>query len=1428
MPRIEYNTSVEKHNKSLIYDDCIYDSTINLINKTLDDIKLKTTGAIPEDKVQNAYKFISIKPIMIIVNTNTEITKESISTKELTTLIDRQLNLLSTEMNYVADNINFLNYQEITTSNLLEIKSALPTIINLENKDWEISENGRIEFELKGNDGLKDFINLFDIGNDTLWSKKVISKIDLEKEAIFYPHLNIIDLLLENKVSNRHVIFRLNNAALVITSPLYSIKKMINTTTINNNNNNSSSFKFMKNFDKYTTEGQTNKILSLDNLSFARIRNILKIKDYTSLYKKNDIDDTYYYYYHNKRIENKKQNNILLTKGYIPGYTTNDDDNNTSEIQNEHMRKMYEKIDFLICNAVLEKKPNQDTEGMTSIRDCRMEVIGEDLCKLIDDGKRIVKTFETSVNIMSNESFSCNHLKVHTLAIFDNLFDANIAINRNSDNNLNKPSLSVDIKINGNLLSYLDKSEPTAINLMDGSAIFSGGQFVANFMGDLKLQPMFEKSFLTNYYYSISIEKIALDLLNTPCISSNGQINTERYRSVVKFLYKILFENDKEVENKLNNMAKLALALSHELFSISGSAPFEDRLWNVPHWDFPIGTIVSLYIMLFERYYSSNELWNIVHGAVLKELLGPIFDFIFEKGVWVSYHVQSFIAWTIEDMLLPLLNKKCLSIGTMDTIMALAFHWIVISSATRNGGLCNCFPNSCTWFYLEPKRKLIDYVYSPIPKFILCGNKISSEIPTIPKELYRIINEWVSSKRITDRIFTIRNFVTPKKCPLVYTFIVNPLNGLRINIKSSSAQENGDFNDNQKIRYKYSPPLALLEKSSTFLPLGTLNDLGLLESSLNVFLTNKNDLCLLDPNQTNSNIIKILKQKKIVSEYNNNDQMDDEEYIHVHNGNIDILYCTSLLSQKTLNSLKDRKKDIQSHINDIADIISFKTIEEITSPVTKGCIDFYNTDNDGFSWLFKYGSNFNLETLKVPLTEIVYISSATGLEKLDKLLSLLNVNITNNNNDDALKKNNNTNMRTLVPFPLLEHLQEYHQIKKQQHDGNNNNKSFNIDNILFFIYKHLPMVLESIALRVMITCEAKEIELVKQIAINVSRIIADSLLICLDPKNALNVKMTLEEPVQLSFENGIISLRRKKRETNVSDNMIEKINQNKLNCLASSEYVTSLIKETNIQEKYFGYIKSLLLPSLSIIFTQEEKEIIDQENSPILKNMMDRRGFENINLSWNDDNILKPYIVPTFQTDDGSKHVLFSNMPDNVHIYVPIVPSSILTAKDIKIVLNTALERTKHLNDLKKKQIENRIIYGRQIIEKIKEMWMNSNINENKIKEALQKDQISYLRNNQLVSIKNEQILSKLPYFIDVNKYHLHLAIKNITDIDYYLKVPNFWRMMNIERMLVFAIELMLIQLGELINVGLDTAKQLSRVVDVTKCLYNTERSVIF
>jgi len=169
-------------------------------------------------------------------------------------------------------------------------------------------------------------------------------------------------------------------------------------------------------------------------------------------------------------------------------------------------------------------------------------------------------------------------------------------------------------------------------------------------------------------------------------------------------------------------------------------------------------------------------------------------------------------------------------------------------------------------------------------------------------------------------------------------------------------------------------------------------------------------------------------------------------------------------------------------------------------------------------------------------------------------------------------------------------------------------------------------------------------------------------------------------------------------------------------------------------------------------------------------------------------------------------------------------------AEQIKSVLELAKDKTKHL--IKHKESESTSIknYKEEITKKFVEIWgeYNTRDKQNKVNEAIQADILSALKSKQKIAIKNKKLLSSLPFFLDINTYFLHLAIRSITDIDYYVRVPNFWRMMNIQEMLKFAIDIMLITLQKLVNVGLNTARRFSELAKVAKNLHEAENSVMF
>nr|BDT62403.1 MAG: wsv289-like protein [Melicertus latisulcatus majanivirus] len=1549
MPTVEkVELNVDKLHEIAYYDNAShqhnYNAALNLIDTSSLEFKLNTCGTITDETtLKQTIKYIDIWPKIIIVETNNHITNESLSTFSLTELIKFRFETLNNHAN--SDDSLSKDIIQSTKNRLEYIKSVLPTIIILQPNEWEITESGRIYFSLKGHEGLQDLVSVFDVTFED-WVSKTLSVISLDTEAVFYPHLDILDIVLDHNALlstyklfstrlKRQVIFRLKGTHLVITSPLYSGKTNYNFSTT----------------DKYKKRKHdlidNDIILMIEKGLYQNHHSIEKIKDIISYHKQEEnygcihIDKNFYYSVKNT---DKKPIPLMLTQGFIPGYTLldencnyNDNNNNnddggdeiddygggTSYSDNKSVTKkenQFKTVDFLVSCAVIEniheRNRNARDEGATGVTQEGTTGITHEGTRrdnnngiTIDDetiyanktsSKNMDNLLKTNNDVIQkinkistkNHTLVSSNWKVDTIAIFNNFIDANKIISQSAEHG--HKNIKVDIQIDGkNLLS----SVTTGLNAMNGSSVFRGGRLVGDFDGHVHFRPIFDECFPVQYYPYIPMNELVSYLLDPPqSIREREVAGHERYQPAVRLLYKVLFENDVKkyakdsnasqttsysnnnnyhnnnnnnninnsdiVKKILNKMTQFTLQLSQKLFGICDTSLFSDRLWNYSHWDFPIGVVVCLYGMLLQRLGTSHELWKITHEAVLVQLLVPVFDCIIENGIWVASQVRSFMGWTIEDVLMPLLKTKntiVLSNEAIDSITYLAFQWIAIDSAAKNKGLCKCFPNSLTWFYIEPNRKMIDYVYSPIPKFILSDHMLLSDAPVTSKTVHTLIQNWIPTKRIGDRLFAIRNLVMPirRSFSYSYSFTLNSLNGLRIVIKGSSPHNdndnggeekensNGNNEDDITIKYHYIPPVALSEPNAGLLSLGTLKDLKMLDASLSVVWTDK-----ASSQYSASEIIKKeMKQKKFNVDNTSNTDTIQDKYIVIENSSYNINYWMSQLSCETLKLITDKKKSTHSFIDGIAEDLPLDVIEEMASPIIKNCITFNSNDNDGFSWLFDYGLNFHLVKLE-PLSDHVHLSNSTGIDKLDKLLSnftttreKMNINTsittttTNNNKDDFNINDNHQNnkpnygdhkMRTLVPFQFLEHVKHYHYQKQwKTHETTENSSAFNIDSTLIFIYKKLPKVLECIMLRIMITSEQEEIELVRKLAINVSRIIADSLLICLDPRNAHNIKMTLEEPVMITRdEMGVFSLRKKgKRDTqdeNDNNLMLTEI-------LSSSKYL-SLISEKNsvYKDTLRDYFNSLNWSrSLSSIFTKEEREIIDNENSPVQKNIKNRRGLENISQTWTDDNINRPYVVPTFQGKDGNRFASLMNMPDNLHIYVPTLPTSFLMAEQIKSILDIAKDKTKHLIANKKEQSDLIEKHKNEINEQFMTIWGNSG-RLNKLEEAFRQDFLSVLKGKQNIAIKNKKLFFNLPFLLDLVQYQLHLAIRSVTDIDYYIKVPNFWRMMDIDEMLKFAISLMLITLEKLVNVGLNTAKRFSEIAEAAKCLHKAEDNVMF
>nr|BDT62924.1 MAG: wsv289-like protein [Trachysalambria curvirostris majanivirus] len=1445
---IQYN-GINNNNHDNIY---INNTVLSMIDKAGIEFKIDNTGTITnKDILAKTKKHISIWPTMIVVEANTTITQEAISTKSLSQLITNKIKHLDDKYN---NNNNRLYMPGIkkTKENLQYIKSILPTIIIMEPNEWKITEEGRIDFILSGTEGLQDIVSLFDINLDN-FELRTLSLINLNTEAVFYPHLDNLDVVLDHialstsKMYNiklkRHIIFRFKGANLVITSPLYSAK-----TTCDNFNDPSGDCIIR---EKDTTKNKIRKIRNDDdkNRSYC-------LDDYKTLYHNSiiKINDIIYPYipgkYCNPMGENHKEKVlIMLMKGYIPGYSyMNIDDNNnnnnkstngTLNIEWAHsadkiseelkLKNLHYFISYITIYNINDKQNNEKNK------------------KAKDNQRYVEKNIHNLVEIIKNVKnvdYSPSILKVDTVALFNSITEATKVITQSPENKYN--NIKADIKIDGNLLS---SSLINGISRISGNPIFCGGMLVADTADQISLKPIFEKSFPELYYDYIPIKELVIYLVDFPqSIRSEHWSCKGRYSHITTLIYNILFKDIcDETEKVLTKMNLLVTEVSNKLFGISNNCVFTDRIWNLSHWDFPISVIVSLYGLLVEQINVEHDLWTVTHMIILEKLIMRVFDSLFEIGVWVSSQVRAFMAWVVEDVLLPLLCNKTIVIKykkALDNIIKLSFQWIAVDSAANNNGLCKCFPNRNTWFYIEPKRKMVEYTYSPIPRFILSDSSFISEVPISSKSVHNLIKNWPPIKGVGEKLFAIRNMTTQWRQPLKCSFIINCLNGLKIDIKRTPQNDNDNYDDNNcfdadmSTKYNYKPPQALLQPDAQMLPLGHMRDHNLLESSLSVLWKSKKKKT---KDKLGKTIIKILKQSDMfLDDTFDNGYLDNDNIIN------DVNFSNYSL-MRIINKKRENHRYILTNIMQLP----LNIIEEVAS-ITSGSISFNDTENDGFSWLFDYGLLFNIVKPDLPSNDNhVATTTSIGLDKIDKLLYLIENTIEENTytvtNDINEYKNispiisddlNKTSIfqqkikeqsdlkikHSLLPFSFLEHIDHSRIVDIKNHNTTTISK-INIDSTLLFIYGKLPYVLEDIILRILLTFEPKEVEFIRKLAISVSRIIADSLLITLDPRNAINIKNTLKEPITMVRDSmGIISMYRKGQRRSEYYDGDNDNSKSLITEILSSSKVLSLISDKDTLQTYINSLHTYR--PVSTIFSNEEKAIIEEENSPMLKNMRTRRGLEDTSQSWTHDNINQPYVVPTFE-ENGDRCALLADMPDNVNIFVPVIPSLFLLDVHTENIKEMVKENTKHITDKRKEEEDNIRKYRDEIFNKILEKWTTKNNDTVKnILDAADVDILTMMQNKQAIAIKNAKLLTSIPFCMDIDAYNLHLLIRNNDDIDYYLKVPNFWRIMNIEELLKFAIEMMLITLNELIKVGLSTAAQFLNIADIIKRLYKADKNI--
>ena len=127
--------------------------------------------------------------------------------------------------------------------------------------------------------------------------------------------------------------------------------------------------------------------------------------------------------------------------------------------------------------------------------------------------------------------------------------------------------------------------------------------------------------------------------------------------------------------------------------------------------------------------------WAYMHMSVIQLVLSPLFDAVLRSGAWAITELRDFLRWILEETFLRYTttpdqhNTLILRQPVLDSMARLCVSWAVMQSGAENCGLCVAFSAEPP-FIIEPEISLENYALSDTPSILLSGENVVDRIRT--------------------------------------------------------------------------------------------------------------------------------------------------------------------------------------------------------------------------------------------------------------------------------------------------------------------------------------------------------------------------------------------------------------------------------------------------------------------------------------------------------------------------------------------------------------------------------------------------------------------------------------------------------------------------------------------------------------------------
>jgi len=360
-------------------------------------------------------------------------------------------------------------------------------------------------------------------------------------------------------------------------------------------------------------------------------------------------------------------------------------------------------------------------------------------------------------------------------------------------------------------------------------------------------------------------------------------------------------------------------------------------------------------------------------------------------------------------------------------------------------------------------------------------------------------------------------------------------------------------------------------------------------------------------------------------------------------------------------------------------------------------------------------------------------------------------------------------------------------------------RTINVTDTELFLRQKFPYVLSSIIQRLAIVVGRNEVGVIHDVCESISNILADSLLIAVDPDSTERMLKSIPGRfgISISGRDGSLSL----------------LNTNKDTEDISLPPTPKSSDSNNTKESVAKHLESAMVPPpASRLLSAGE-----------LAQLASSGGMNNLRHSGHH----RPKGHQSHVITDRSA-IPLSSLPHLTSIYVPTNPRKILTDDQwfdvlVRVEAGTrqaTLRATEELEVARNRgeQIVNLALGASEILKK------NDTITDEQANWLRRRaDRLIPVRNT---ALKNAAIITKTPKLVAIPSYNLSAVVRSLSDADYYSVIPNVWLGWNWIDIVTLAVRLALVPLAYSVSRGVVIGNKIAILFNSSSSLIHAENAL--